>query len=110
MFTCVIRQAFVVGALAVATHVAAAPIDASAARALLDRDKCYLCHDDREPKTGPAYVDIAARYRGAPGAASTLVARVKRGTHGAEPWHMPPHPELSDADTKLMIRYILSLK
>jgi cytochrome c551/c552 len=110
MFTHVTRQTFVVGALAVATHVAAAPVDAPTARALLERNKCYLCHADNEPKTGPAYVDVATRYRGDPRAASMLIATVKRGAHGAGPWHMPPHPELSDADTKLMVRYILSLK
>jgi cytochrome c len=110
MFMCVMRQTFVVGALAAATHVAAAPVDAPTARALLERNKCYLCHADSEPKTGPAYVDVATRYRGVPRAASMLIATVKRGSHGAGPWHMPPHPELSDADAKLMVRYILSLK
>src|SRR6476659_5917183 len=110
MFPSLMRQTLVAVALAAATHVAAAPVDASVARALLERNKCYLCHADHEPKTGPAYVDVAARYRGVPHAESRLFASVVRGSHGAGPWHMPPHPELSDADTRLMLRYILSLK
>jgi cytochrome c len=110
MFQSMTRQTLVAVALAAAMHVAAAPIDAATATALLERNKCYLCHADREPKTGPAYVDVAARYRGMPHAESKLVASVMRGSHGGGPWHMPPHPELSDADIKLMIRYILSLK
>jgi len=110
MFPFVMRQTFVAIALAAATHVTAAPVDAPAARWLLERNKCYLCHAEREPKTGAAYVDVAARYRGVPRAESKLVASVMRGSHGGGPWHMPPHPELSEADTKLMVRYILSLK
>jgi cytochrome c len=110
MFPPVMRQTFLVGALAAATHGVAAPLDAAAARALLERNKCYLCHADNEPKAGPAYVDVAARYEGSPRATSMLIATVQRGSHGAGPWHMPPHPELSDADAKLVVRYILSLK
>jgi cytochrome c551/c552 len=34
----------------------------------------------------------------------------EKGSHGNGPWHMPPHPEVSDADAKAMVRYILSLK
>lgn len=29
---------------------------------------------------------------------------------GEGPWHMPPHPEVSDADARRMVRYILSLQ
>jgi cytochrome c len=110
VFTYVVRQTFAVGALAAATQAAAALVDATTARALLERNKCYLCHGDSEPKAGPAYVDVAARYRAVPRAESTLIATVMRGSHGAGPWHMPPHSELSHADVKLMVRYILSLK
>jgi cytochrome c len=110
MFSYRMRQSFVVVVLTAATQATAAPVDAPAARVLLERNKCYLCHADREPKAGPAYVDVAARYRGVPRAESMLIASVMRGSHGTGPWHMPPHPELSDAQTKLMVRYILSLK
>lgn len=77
---------------------------------LLQHYKCYVCHADRETKTGPAFVDVAARYRGDPKAAATLTAEIKQGNHGAGPWHMPPHPEVSAADARAMVRYILSLR
>jgi cytochrome c len=77
---------------------------------LLERYKCYFCHADREAKTGPAFADIAARYKGKPQAMATLAAAVRNGRHGDGPWHMPPHPEVSEADAKKMVRYILSLK
>jgi len=80
------------------------------AQALLQQYKCNLCHADREIKTGPAYVDLAVRYRRAPGAVASLVAAIKRGHPGSPGWHMPPHPEISDNDGRAMARYILSLK
>ena len=83
---------------------------AQAPQALLKRYRCEVCHAERETKTGPAYVDVAARYRGDPKAAARLTAEVKRGAHGAGPWHMPPHPEVSDADAGTMVQYILSLR
>jgi cytochrome c len=77
---------------------------------LLQQYKCYTCHADSESKTGPAYVDVATRYRGNPQAVTILTAAIRKGAHGSGPWHMPPHPEVSDADAKRMVRYILSLK
>ena len=80
-----------------------------AGASLLQQYKCYFCHADNEAKTGPAFVDVAARYNGKSQAVATLAATVKKGSHGNGPWHMP-HPEVSDADAKVMVRYILSLK
>ena len=77
---------------------------------LLQQYKCYTCHADSESKTGPAYVDVATRYRDNPQAVAILTAAIRKGAHGSGPWHMPPHPEVSDADAKRMVRYILSLE
>lgn len=76
---------------------------------LLQQYNCYICHADNKTKTGPAYVDVAARYRGNPKAVSMIAAAIKKGDHGYGPWHMPPHPEVSGADARKMARYILSL-
>jgi cytochrome c len=83
---------------------------AQAPQILLQQYKCYICHADNESKTGPAYVDVATRYRSNPQAIPILTAAIRKGTHGSGPWHMPPHPEVSQADAKRMVRYILSLK
>jgi cytochrome c len=82
---------------------------AQAPEILLQRYKCYICHSDHETKTGPAYVDVAAKYKGNPQAVSIVAALVTKGAHGSGPWHMPPHPEVADADATKMARYILSL-
>ena len=70
----------------------------------------HAARADRETKTGPAYADVAARYRGDPKAIARLTAVVKQGAHGAGPWPMPPHPEVSAADARTMVHYILSLR
>ena len=79
-------------------------------KVLLQRYNCYVCHADNETRTGPAYIEVAERYRGNRKAASVLTAVVRQGAHGAGPWHMPPHPEVPEADARKMVRYILSLK
>jgi len=80
------------------------------APALLQKYKCYICHADKEAKAGPAYVDVATAIRGKPDASATLVRFIKKGSHSGGPWHMPPHPEVSDTEARTMARYILSLK
>lgn len=88
---------------------------AQAARAedpqvLLRRYDCHLCHAYDETKTGPAYVDIAARYRGNSRAVATLTGIVRKGAHGSGPWHMPPSPQVPDGDAKAMVEYILAAR
>jgi cytochrome c len=80
------------------------------AQALLHRYRCDLCHADTAAKTGPSYAVIAAGYRGDAKAARKVAALIRSGAHGAGPWHMPPHPELSAAEASKMARYILSRK
>jgi cytochrome c len=83
---------------------------AQAPQILLQQYKCYICHADNESKTGPAYIDVATRYRSNPQAVTILTAAIRKGAHGSGPWHMPPHPEISEAEAKRMVHYILSLK
>jgi cytochrome c len=94
----------------IATICVASGASAEAPQVLLQQYKCYLCHADFETKAGPAYIDVAARYRGNPEAVTVVAAMVRNGVRGNAPWHMPPHPEVSNADARTMARYILSLK
>jgi cytochrome c len=96
--------------LVVATILAVGVARAQTPQALLEQYKCYLCHADKEAKAGPAYVDVASKYKGNPQAVAIVAATVRKGVRGAGPWHMPPHPEVSDSDATKMARYILSLK
>ena len=105
------RVLLVLAAVVSVVGVAQAQTRTSAqASQMLQRYKCYFCHADNDAKTGPAFVDIAATYKGKPQASALLAAAVRKGGHGSGPWHMPPHPEVSAADAKAMVRYILSLQ
>ena len=79
-------------------------------RSLLQRYDCYICHADTETKTGPAFVDVAARYGRDPKGVAALTAMVKKGAHGSGPWQMPPMPQVPDADMRKIVDYILALK
>jgi cytochrome c len=89
-------------ALAIAAD---APVDVGAA---LTHYRCYICHSDREPLAGPAFADIAARYRDRQDAVSYIAQNIMTGRSGST-WHMPPHPELSPAEARAMAQYIMSL-
>ncbi len=79
-------------------------------QSLLRAYNCRVCHSDHETRTGPAFVDVAAKYRGNKKAVSILVDVIRKGVHGEGPWPMPPLPEVSPADAKDISEYILSLK
>ena len=60
---------------------------------------------------GPAYKDVAAKYRGDAGAEAKLVAKVKNGGSGVwGPIPMPPNSTVPDADVKALVKWVLSLK
>ncbi len=78
----------------------------------LQKDGCTACHSIDKKIVGPAYKDVAEKYRKDPGAEAKLVEKVKKGGSGV--WGqvpMPPNsPQVSDADNKADVAYILSLK
>jgi len=93
-----------------AAGVLAAPVVAQADEALLKKHNCVACHQIDKKVVGPAYKDVAKKYKGQKGIAVTLAEKVKKGGQGA--WGsvpMPPNPAVPDADIKKMVAYILSL-
>jgi len=98
-------------AIAALGVLAAGAVRADAGEDLLKKNGCTACHSIDKKLVGPAYVDVAAKYKGDPGAAAKLFEKVKKGGTGV--WGqipMPPNPQVSDADLKAMISYILALK
>jgi cytochrome c len=82
-------------------------------RDLLQKNNCTTaCHAIDKKVVGPAYFDVALRYRADPGVAPKLAAKVKAGGTGVWDPYMPmtPNPQVTDADMKAMIAYILALK
>ena len=85
--------------------------DQKAGQTLAQGNGCFACHAVDAKVFGPAYKDVAARYAGKKEAVDTLIAKVKKGGGGTwGPVAMPPHPQLSDADARSIIEWVLSLK
>ncbi len=95
--------------LLVVAALAAGGAQAQDAPALMKRYDCYICHANEQAKTGPAFADVAASYRGDSKAVAKLAAVVRSGRHGSGPWPMPPMPQVPNADARKIAEYILSL-
>lgn len=94
-----------------AAAAAVAPLDLKTGQAMMQKDGCAACHAIDKKVLGPAYEDVAAKYRGDAGALARLTQKVKSGGTGV--WGqipMPPNAQVSDADIKLLVSWILSLK
>jgi cytochrome c len=60
---------------------------------------------------GPAYKEVAAKYKGDAKAQAMLEEKVKKGgvgTWGQIP--MPPNAQVKDEDVKALVKWILSIK
>lgn len=82
---------------------------AQADEALLKKHNCIACHAMDKKLVGPAYQDVAKKYKGQKDVAAKLAAKVKKGGQGV--WGqvpMPPNPAVPDADIKKMVEYVLS--
>lgn len=80
------------------------------ASALIRQSDCSNCHNPDKRGVGPAYIQIAERYKSDSGALSRLAKKVISGGSGV--WGqvaMPAHPSLSIADASTMVRYILKI-
>lgn len=98
-------------AVLLAAGSAQAALDNAAAEAMMKKDGCAACHAIDKKVVGPAYQEVAAKYMGDPKAAAMLIDKVKKGGMGV--WGqipMPPNAQVSDADIKDLVAWILTLK
>jgi cytochrome c len=96
--------------LATITPVCRAAAAESPGEKLVKANDCISCHAVDHKLVGPAYIDVAKKYHGKPGAEQKLIQKVQKGGSGS--WGivpMTPHPSLSTAQIKQMVDWILSL-
>ena len=89
-----------------AANQTAKPIDV---KTLLGNNACLGCHAINTKIIGPAYHDVAERYRNNPKALAAVMANIKAG--GANKWGemaMPPFSLLSDSELKSLAVFVLS--
>jgi cytochrome c len=79
---------------------------------LAQAKKCLTCHTVDKKLVGPAWKDVAAKYRGQKDAEAKLIQKVAKGGSGVwGPTPMPPNsPQVSQSDIKTLVRFILRLK
>ena len=81
-------------------------------RPLAQKSGCFTCHTIEKKLVGPAWNDVATKYRGQKDAEAKLVTKVAKGGSGV--WGtvpMPPNtPRVNENDIKTLVRFILSLK
>lgn len=96
--------------LFISTLILFATQNVIADEALAKSKNCLACHSVDNKIIGPAFKEIAAKYKGDDGAVATLSNKVKNGgsgTWGQMP--MPPNAAVSDADIETLVSWILSL-
>jgi cytochrome c len=97
----------IVGLSLIATSLLAGSALADA-QALAQKKGCLNCHKIDTKLVGPAYKDVAAKFKDDPNAVTELAAKVKNGSVGV--WGQIPMPpnNVTDAEAKELVEWVLS--
>jgi cytochrome c len=88
-----------------ASHAAIASPDLARAK------NCMACHAVGNKVVGPAYKDVAAKYAGQADAEDKLTQKVLKGGSGVwGPVPMPANTQVSEAEARTLVKWVLSLK
>lgn len=96
-------------ASALVLSLGAVPTFAEDASALAQKSGCLACHQVEVKVVGPAYKEVAAKYKDQD-VLEQLVAKVKAGGVGV--WGeipMPPNVNVSEEDIRTIVTWVLSL-
>jgi glucose/arabinose dehydrogenase/cytochrome c551/c552 len=83
--------------------------EAMTGKALVQSLTCKTCHKENEKSIGPAYTEVAKKYRESD--RDYLVNKIKNGGGGV--WGetaMPANPDLKNSEVNALVTYILSLR
>jgi cytochrome c len=77
---------------------------------LAKKSGCFACHAVDKKVVGPAFKDVAAKYKGNKEAEAMLASRVKNGTVDTwGPVPMTPNNTVSDADIATLVKWVLAM-
>lgn len=94
-----------------AVALACAALPAFAQLDLAQKKNCMACHAVDKKVVGPAYKEVAAKYAGQKDAVEKLTQKVMKGGVGV--WGqipMPANPQVSEAEAKQLVTWVLGLK
>jgi len=87
----------------------AAPAMADLALAM--SKNCMSCHAVDRKVLGPAFKDVAAKYRDDKGAVDQLSGKIMKGGSGVwGPVPMPANNQVSEAEARKLAAWVLSIK
>ncbi|MBX9901843.1 MAG: c-type cytochrome [Burkholderiaceae bacterium] len=72
---------------------------------------CLSCHAVDNKIVGPGFKDVAKKYAGDKTAEAKLATKVVKGGSGV--WGaiaMPANPQVSEAEAKILVKWVLALK
>lgn len=104
-----IRQIALLAGLA---GLVAAPAAMADELAIATKAQCMSCHALDKKVVGPAYKEVAKKYKGQADAADKLAAKVRKGGSGVWgpiPMSANDDKKISDADLKAVIAWILKM-
>ena len=90
---------------------ASAAMPALADDALAQSKNCMACHNVDKKVVGPAYKDVAAKYKADKTAADKLATKIIKGGSGVwGPVPMPANAQVNEAEAKKLATWILGMK
>lgn len=93
-------------AAALAASVLAPP--ARANEELAKKYQCLACHQLDKKLVGPAYKEVAKKYKGQADAAVKIAEKIKKGSTGVwGPVPMPANDKVPDADIKTLSEWVM---
>ena len=102
------------GAVVLGCAIPVWALDAAAAERLVNDNKCVKCHAVDRKKDGPAYRDVAAKFRAEPDAESKIVHHITAGDLVKFPdGHEEHHKKVkvaSPAELDNLVHWILALE
>ena len=90
-------------------HAADSAAKATKAVTLAKQNSCFSCHAKDKKLVGPAFQDVAQRYKNNALAKKQLIQKIKIG--GAGQWGvipMPAHPNLNAEELKILAEWVLA--
>lgn len=83
-------------------------LDGLASQDFLKGRNCQTCHSEEKRLIGPAYKNIAAKYRNDNDAESKIAEKIRKGSSGT--WGIVPMPantEINDSEARKLASLIL---
>lgn len=76
---------------------------------LAKQKNCFACHAVDKKLVGPAYKDVAAKWKGNKDAPAILAKKIRDGGVGAwGPVPMPANPQVSPAEAETLAKWVMA--